>query len=138
MGLAERRAAKEFETNRFPSLKTQITQAAGFDLSIEVNWESLSSQDQAHLYEECWPKVYFTPLVEALKSITRDDLGKEALRSSLKKIVIQNKAGIYYGDRMAQFEKGSGTLTIDHEPCTNVDHVDERAKGITKTLENAL
>jgi hypothetical protein len=138
MGLAERRAAKEFETNRYPSLKAQVIQAAGFEVPIEVHWETLSTDEQSHLYDDCWPKVYFAPLIEALKSITRDDIGKEALKGGLKKIVIQNRAGTYYGDRMAQWEKGSGTLTLDHEPCTNVDNVKERTDGITKALETNL
>lgn len=87
-------------------------------------------------YDESWPKVYFTPLIEALKDITRDDMGKEALHSSLKKIVIENRSGIYYGDRMASW--ADGVLTLDHEPCTNVDNISERQDGIRKLLESKL
>ncbi|HJZ87536.1 MAG TPA: hypothetical protein VKN99_20320 [Polyangia bacterium] len=136
MGLAERRAAKEYETKHLPRLKQEIVQAAGFEVPIEINWESLSAPDQAHLYEECWTKVYFTPLIGAFKAICVDDLGKDALKGSLKKIVITNTAGIYYGDRMASFM--DGVLTLNHEPTTNVDSIEERQKGIQKTLEAAL
>lgn len=136
MGLAERRAAKEFETHRFPQLKKDIDAAAGFEVPVTVHWDTLAKEGEAHLYDASWPMVYFKPLIEALKRIAIDDMGKEALKASLKKIEIQNRKGIYYGDRMATFDKG--TLTLDHEPHTNVDAVHERIDGIRKLLESKL
>jgi hypothetical protein len=136
MGLAERRAAKNFETNFFPQLKKQIDTAAHFEVPVEVRWDTLSSEDQAHMYEECWPKVYFQPLIEAIKRICIDDMGQEALKGSLKKIVIQNTNGTYSGERWAHF--ADGVLTLDHEPTTNVDSIDDRTNGLTQVLEKAL
>ena len=63
-------------------------------------------------------------------------MGKEAVRGALKKIVIQNTAEIYYGDRWASFE--GGTLTLDHQPTTNVDSVQDRIDGLVVTLEKKL
>lgn len=138
MGLAERRAAKEFETNVFPGLKAEVTKAAGFELPIEIDWESLQKTETSpDYYRESWTKVYFTPMVDALKAIGVDDMGKEALKA-LKKIVIHNKHDIYYGDRWASFDKPSGVLTLDHQPTSNVDNIDERAKGLQKELEDKL
>lgn len=136
MGLAEKRAAKEFETKVFPGLKSEIDAAAGFEVPVEVEWESLALADQAHLYDESWRAVYFTPLVAALKAITIDDMGKEALKAGLKKVVVRNKGGIYYGSAWATFE--GGVLTLDHEPTTNVGDVDDRIKGAQQVLEKAL
>jgi hypothetical protein len=136
MGLGERRAAKNFETNQLPALKKEIDQAAGFDVPLEINWEQLSPEGQAHLYEESWTKVYFRPLVDALKAICVDDMGKEALKGALKKVVIKNSQNVYYGDRIATFE--GGVLTLDHEPTTNIDDVADRAKGIQAMLEKNL
>lgn len=136
MGLAERRAAKEFETNRYPTLKKQIDDAAKTTVNVEVKWETMAADGYATSYDENWPKVYFTPLIEAFKSIARDDMGREALHASLKKVVIENRSGIYYGDRMASW--ADGVLTLDHEPCTNVDSIDERSDGIRKLLESKL
>ena len=136
MGLAERRAAKDFETKRFPQLKEAIDKAACFAVAVEVAWEKLAAPDQAHLYEESWEKVYFRPLAEAFTAICIDDMGKEALKASLKKVVITNSGGTYYGDRIATFS--DGVLTLDHEPCTNVDDVADRTTGIRKVLESAL
>jgi hypothetical protein len=136
MGLAERRAAKAFETTHFPRLKAEIDGAAGFEVPVEVAWDQLSEEGYAHLYDEAWPKVYFTPLVEALRAITVDDLGREALRAGLTRIVIKNVGGYYYGETAVSFE--GGVLTIDHKPCTNIDYGDERRQAIQKLLESKL
>jgi hypothetical protein len=136
MGLVERRAAKEFETKRFPQLKKQIDEAAGFDVPVTVHWDTLTLEEQSHLYDECWPKVYFEPLIAALKGITIDDMGKEALKAGLKKVEIQNRKDVIYGDRMASFE--GGTLLLDHKPHTNVDDIRDRTDGIRKLLESKL
>jgi len=135
MGLAERRIVKDFQDNHLPTLKKQVDEAAGFEVPLEVNWESLSANEYSHVWLETWPKLYFQPLIIALKHITQDDMGKEALHESLKKIVIQDKSGAYYGDTWSHFE--GGTLTLDHS-FTNSDNIDDRTEGLTKTLEKAL
>jgi hypothetical protein len=136
MGLAERRAAKQFETSQFPQLKKQIDEAAHFEVPVEVKWETLATDGSSHLYEECWPKVYFKPLSEALKAICIDDMGREALKGGLKKVIIQNTQDVSYADYMVGFV--DGVLTLDHKPTTNVDDVDARAKAIQTKLESAL
>jgi hypothetical protein len=136
VGLAERRAAKEFETKRFPQYKADIEKAAGFAIPVDVAWDQLAKEGESHLYDECWGKVYFQPLITALQSITRDDMGKDALKAGLKKIRIQNTKGNYYGDGMP--ELADGILTLEHEPHSNVDNIDERATSITKALEKGL
>lgn len=136
MGLAERRAAKEFETKRFPELKKEIQRAAQFDLPLEVKWESLVTEGESHLYDELWPKVYFQPLRQALEQIAIDDMGRDALKAGLKKVIIQNVSGSYSPASHATFE--GGVLTIDHLPTTNADDVRDRAQALQKLLEEKL
>jgi len=136
MGLVEKRAAKEFETKVFPGIQSEIHAAAGFPVPVEVDWESLTLPDQAQLYDEGWRAVYFTPLVAALKAITIDDMGKEALQAGLKKVVVKNTAGVYSANAWATFD--GGVLTLDHEPTTNMGDVNERIKGAQEVLEKAL
>src|SRR5215472_14384724 len=136
MGLQERRAAKEFETNVLPGLTSELAKIAGFEVPVKVDWESLSVEGYASSYREFWTKVYFTPLLEALKGVCIDDMGRQALRDNLKSVVIQNKHQIHYGDRMATFD--GGVLTLDHEAATNIDDVEERKKGIQTLLESKL
>ena len=136
MGLAERRAAKQFETNRFPALTKELHGAAGFEVPLEVHWDAIATEGNSHLYDECWPQVYFQPLIAAFKDIASDDMGKEALKGALKKVVVHNTSDISYAGRMVKFE--SGVLTIDHAPTTNAHQVDERSRAIRETLEKSL
>ncbi len=136
MGLAERRAAKNFETSHFPKLRKEVEDAAGFAMPVDVDWDSLTTEGESHLYGECWPKVYFEPLAHAFRDICVDEMGKEALKKGLKRIRIQNKLNVYSGESCASFE--SGVLTIDHLPTSNVDDVNLRSRGIQKMLEAAL
>ncbi len=136
MGLAERRAIKAFQDDHLPEFHKKIKEAFGLEVPVEINWDSIALEGEAHLYDECWPKVYFEPLIDGLKAVGRDDMGKEALQGSLKKIIIQNTTGAYYGDRWASFE--NGVLTLDHLPTTNADSVQERTDGLVQTLEKNL
>jgi len=136
MGLAERRATKDFENERFESLKKKIFKDSGFDFEIEVNWSTLEVEGFSHLYDECWPKVYFQPIAKAFKEMCSDDFAKEVIQESLKKVVIQNYSDNHRCDRFAEFKKG--ILTLNHSPITNVDDVDGRASNIQFIVEKEL
>jgi hypothetical protein len=136
MNLAERRAVQEFQTLQFPDLQKKVTEAAGYELPVEVNWETLAAERESKLYAESWPKIYFEPLITALKEVGRDDMGKEALKEKLNKVVIQNTQGCYYADRWAAFDEG--VLTLDHESVKNAEDVEEREKSLVALLEAKL
>jgi len=136
MGLAERRATKTFQDKSFPALKADIEKMAGFPVALEINWEQLAKESYADSFEESWRKVYFVPVLDALKSICRDELGKEALKAGLKKIVFCNTKDTYSAESAISFT--GGELTIDHDPCTNVDYVKDRADVVLKVLEKGL
>jgi hypothetical protein len=136
MGLAEKRAAKDFETKQFPELKKRVDDAAGFPVELEVAWDTLAVEGESNLYADCWPKVYFEPLRDALKAITADDMGKEALKGTLKKITIQNKNGIASESTWASFTNGE--LVLDHRPHSNVDYGGRRADALRKVIESKL
>src|SRR6516164_3888833 len=95
MGLAERRAVERFKNDDYPGWKSRIDQAAGFEVPVEVAWEELSVEDYADSYAEFFPKVYFQPLTDALSAVAIDDLGKNALRDGLARIVIRNTGQFY-------------------------------------------
>lgn len=136
MGLAERRAVKEFQETKLPGLKRAIDEAAGFGLDVEVNWEQLAKEEYAHLYGECFEKVYFKPVIEAFREVCKDSMGKDALKAGLKKIMFCNTTGIYYGDQATSFD--GGILRIDHDPVSNIDNYNERRDAIVKILEKKL
>lgn len=136
MTLADRRVLHEFETNQFPALKERVEEAAGFAVPIEVLWETLAVDGESRLYAESWPVVYFEPLIGGLEAVGRDDMGREALKSGLKKITIKNTKGCTYGDCWATFHDGE--LTLDHEPLTNAYDADARKNGLITVLEKSL
>jgi hypothetical protein len=138
MGLAERRAIKEFQDNLLPALRQQINDAAGFEVPLEVDWDSLGIPEETHLYNECWPKVFFVPLAAAFKSVARDDMGKEALREGLKKVTVKHNPDVYSGDTGSYAIFKAGVLALEHAAHSNVDYVDDRVKGICVALEKGL
>lgn len=136
MGLAERRATKDFQDRVLPGLEAELHAAAGFTVALEVAWTELAVEDYAPSYEEFWTKVYFTPTLDALRSITRDDLGREALAAGLTKIVFRNSAGHYSPEAAASF--ADKVLTVDHSPASNVDDIASRTAYLTRLLEKGL
>ena len=135
MGLAERRAAERWKNDYYPDWKARIDQAADFDVLVEVSWEQLAEADYADSYAEFFPKVYFQPLVLAFSAITVDEMGKEALKEGLSKVVVKN-SGEYTSNSGITFR--NGVLTIDHRPHYDVDYYEERAKAIQKNLESGI
>jgi hypothetical protein len=126
MGLQEKRAVKEFQDNHLSKLTKEVNAAAGFDVPMEIDWNSLMVNEYSHLYTEGFTKVYFTTLTLAFKEIAADDMGKEALKSTLKKVVIKNSNDHYSASSAISFE--NGVLTFDHTPISNVDQYVDRAK----------
>lgn len=136
MGLAERRATKEFQEKSLPGLRAEIDKLAGKVIEFDINWEQLAKEDHGANYEEFWRKVYFQPVTTALKSIARDDLGKEAIQAGFRKITCCDTRGAYSPESAISFS--GGELTIDHSPTSNVDDVEARAKHIIEIVEKAL
>lgn len=81
LGLAERRALKEYQDTKFPELDKKVDEAAGFDVKLTVEWDKLAQAGEADAYssDDYFTASYFTPLIEALKQIAKDDMGKNAL-----------------------------------------------------------
>jgi hypothetical protein len=136
MGLAERRVTHEFQTKELPVLEGQVEEAAGFKVPVEVNWDALTPEGESRLYAESWRKVYFEPLIAALKAIGGDEMGREALKKGLHRVVIGNTSGNYYPDHWARLE--GGTLTLDHDPITNIGDVQPRMAQLIAVLESGL
>lgn len=136
MGLAEKRIAKAFQEKNYVELTAEINKLAGKELDFEVNWDTLIKDGQSQFYEDGWTKIYFTPLIESLKAICEDDMGKEAIQESLDKVIIKDESDISNGNSWSNFE--NKVLTLDHSSIYNIRDVEERTEGLTKTLENGL
>ena len=123
MGLKENRFTKTFQEEQFPQLKGQINEAAGFDVPLNIEWEKLFEDRFMHLYNDSYPKIYFFPIIEALKD-------------SLKEIHITNTVDHHNPSNAYSFT--DGVLTFDHSPINNADDVDRRTSVLVELLENNL
>ena len=135
MGLEEKRAVKGFQDSKLPALMKEIQ--ALTSCPVEIDWDSLATGDgmDPAYWAEAWEQVFFRPVIDGLKEISSDDLGKDALKSSLKKIEMCNKGG-NWGESAFSFD--SGVLKVDHKPFTNIDDVRERTKHVADVLSKAL
>jgi hypothetical protein len=136
MGIAERRATKDFQERALPGLTAQLHKLVGFPVELDINWQQLAKEDAADRYLENWQKVYFTPVLDALKSVARDEMGRDALKSGLKKISFCNSSDKSSASSAISFV--AGELVVDHNPDCNVDYVSERSEAVQKALEKAL
>jgi hypothetical protein len=143
LGLAERRAVKEYQDSIYPEIKKGIEAAAGFGVELDVKWEQIAKLGESDIYklDEYWALPIFTPLTKALASIASDKMGKDELKAKLKKIVIM------YNEKTApasNFPEGltfvKGILTINWKPYdnTNPTFVLERVKAIKDLIESNL
>ena len=135
MGLAERRGIKDFQDKHFVGHKAAVDEAAGFEVPLDVDWESIAAPGYSHMYDIAFAKVYFQPLVLAFRDICRDEMGRKALAGGLTRVVIKNSDRFYGGDSVS-FE--DAVLTVDHKPVTNIDDVQLRAEAIVRLLEERL
>jgi len=88
MGLAEKRWAQERKKNDEPQFVSQIQAITGTKASVDIDWDAFSANmdDAQYIVDQ----QYGLPnLLSALKEVCGDDLGKDALKGSLKKVVIK-------------------------------------------------
>ena len=135
MGLAERRAIKEFQDKHFKELQNEIHKVAGFPVPIEVAWDQLAVEGQVDTYKEAWTEIFFKPVIEGLRQIGRDEMGKEAIKAGLKKIEFRNSQGAYSPHSAISFI--SGALVVDHE-LSNIGDPKDRTKYIIEIVEKGL
>ena len=127
MGLAERRAAKQFETEKLPKLQAEINQVVEFEVPLEIDWLAIAADGYADDYTEFFYKVYFLPLIEALRDICMHDMGKQALRYGLRKVVVTNQ-----DSPNPQF--ADGVLYLLYSSVNNIDYWIERKTDIQIVL----
>ena len=141
IGLAERRAIAAYRQEKYPAIEGGIQQAAGFPVPVEVEWDQLTLPGDAQYYgrDDYFGKTIFEPLTAALRSITADQMGRDALRAKLQRIRIR------YDERTApasNYANGlafrDGTLDINWRPYANTADVQDRTQAITQLLEKSL
>ena len=141
LALPERRALKQYQETKLPGLQKAINEAAKFEVPLEVRWGAVAQKDQggSYLEDDYFTNIYFVPLANALKQITDDAMGAEALRAKLKRVVVTYDPATAPASNYPNgisFE--GGTLTINFAPFSNSADTEERAKAIKGGLEAKL
>lgn len=139
--LAERRAITAYQEGPYVEQLKAIQAAAGFEVPVDVQWNSIALPDQSQNYTQdgFWKQVYFTPLEKAFASVAVDDMGKQALKAKLSKVVVRyDEATAPSSNYPEGVAFDGGVLSLNFKPYTNVDDVDARAEAIQKALEAKL
>ena len=91
------------------------------------------------MQDDYFTNIYFVPLANALKQVTSDAMGAEALKAKLKKVVITyDEATLAPSKYQEDVKFDNGTLTINFAPFTNAYQVEDRTKAIAAGLESKL
>lgn len=141
LGLGDRRALESYQQTVYPAQLAAIQKAVGFELPIEVHWDAIAKEGEGANYqhEGYWTKIYFVPLIEALSKVAGDDMGKQAVKGKLKKVIVTfDDASAPSTAYINGVKFDGGVLTINFRPFTNVDDVKDRAEAIQLELEGKL
>jgi hypothetical protein len=139
--LAERRAIAAYREGRYPAQEKAIQEAAGFPVPVEVAWDQLTIPGDAKYYSDpgYFEKTIFEPLTAGLKDVTKDKMGRDALREKLKSIRIR------FDERTApasNYPNGlkfdGGVLDVNWRPFSNVADFKDRVEAAVKVLEKGL
>jgi len=106
MGLQEKRRIKMLQDEVLPSVRDEIKSLCGADIDWEVDWESLAGSMEAldNIEYQGIRRV-----LDVLRRICYDDIGKEAVQAGLKKVVVKNHESA--GDKKIDFR--DAVLTVD-------------------------
>ncbi len=137
LGLSDRRGIAAYQERVLPDLMREVHQAAGFELPVEIDWETvvvgpLIGQGDRFSEPEFFTDIYFRPLIEALKAIGRDQMGRDALRAGLKRVVVGHKPW----EEHPLFE--NGVLSLRWRAWANPADVSHRTRQIVEVLEKGL
>ncbi|MDW8369999.1 MAG: hypothetical protein RMK81_06975 [Geminicoccaceae bacterium] len=141
LALAERRGLKAYQEKIRPEQLAAIQAAAGTPIEVEVHWEKLASRGygQRFLEPDWFTDIYFVPLTKALAEVGRDEIGREAIKAKLQRIVVtfdDATAPVSSYENGLRFE--AGTLVINFRPGENASDIDWRVQAIVALLEKSL
>ena len=83
MGLAEKRALAQVRDEIFPKYQSELREITGTDITYKVDWDSFADNLDAlnNLEDQCFKRISII-----FRKITRDDIGKEAVKEQIKEI----------------------------------------------------
>ncbi len=105
MGLQEDREIKSAQEKWLPSRQKELKELCGGEIPYEIDWKSFDGDVKGLQWlENNGPAI----VARGFRIVCKDDLGKEAVRKAVKKVVLKNVADPK--DKKMAFEKGILTL----------------------------
>ena len=105
MGLAEKRAMAQMRDDVFPKYQAELREITGNDISYVVEWDTFADDLTAisNLEDQCFKRIS-----TIFRKITRDEIGKEAVKEGIKEIHLsQGKEA-----RIQSFTLSNGVLSM--------------------------
>lgn len=138
MNLNQRRAVAAFQENYFPKWKKQIAEVVGFDVPVDVKWETLfykAESDDPKVLTEYWEKIFFEPTLKTFQAICIDDMAKSAVKTGIKGIFMSG-GDPYSPESSGKFD--NGIFSITHLPNANIHEGDLKVKAWQKLIESKI
>lgn len=136
LNLKERQALEAYKKNFYPQHQKQVTDAAGVPFQFEITWEQFMAPDHLSYFNDSMEKCVFNVLAYGFKEICSDDMGKQAVKNSIKKVVLKNTRDSYNAE--GSFTLKDGVLTYDINPHANHDYWREKATCFVSYLGDNL
>jgi hypothetical protein len=125
MGLPERRKIKELQDTTLPGRVKDIEEICGAPIPYEIDWDSLSDDMEALNFLD---NISCHRLNMALRVICQDDMGKEAIRETLKKIKLKNVKS--RGEMSLTFADGVLEMHCDYAQRTDGMYSDNEIRSL--------
>jgi hypothetical protein len=124
MNAAEQTTTESFNNGYYRGLMARIEFYAGFDVPMDIAWDTLAKDIDAETAHEAIPKIYFEPLIKAFQTLKTNS---NIIEEKLRRIVIKNET-----NKGATF--AGGVLTVDFATNKSADNTDERAQAIVQAV----
>ena len=143
MGLAEKRAVDTFKNSEYTEFLGKLKTILGRDVPVETNWDELTkriegySGDISVRFKDYFENMFSKSILTSFSAICVDNMGKEAVASILKKIIIKSDENASASEKGFKFEDGILSANMSY---TNTDEVNlgYRTEALQKILEKNL
>ena len=91
MSLREKRLLHSVQTEILPEIQRDLDTLAGAEIELKIDWDSFSTDPVAagNLQHQALGRI-----VDALRRVCRDEVGRKAVREEIQRISIVNASGL--------------------------------------------
>jgi hypothetical protein len=124
MGLREKRALHQLRTEIVPQFQAELDSVVGFHIELTIDWDTLPERDEPIQGIMRDDYAYsFRMILDVMKAIVVDDIGKNSLQSSVESIVLVNynqtgsdtgSRAIILNNKRLEFHCGWGSYSSEY------------------------